>query len=56
MRPLAALCRLHLGAAYLAFAQPKEARAMLDEARNAFRIMGMASWLDQADQLIRVLK
>jgi tetratricopeptide (TPR) repeat protein len=52
MRPLAALCRFRLGAAQLAFAPPREARALLEEARNAFRIMGMASWLEQADQLL----
>jgi Tfp pilus assembly protein PilF len=52
MRPLAALCRFRLGAAYLEFGQPREARALLDEASKAFRAMGMASWLVQADQLL----
>jgi tetratricopeptide (TPR) repeat protein len=52
MRPLAALCRYRLGALRLEFAQPEEASALLNEARNAFRIMGMASWLDQADRLL----
>ena len=51
MRPLAALCRFRLGAAQLECAQPREARALLDEARHEFRIMGMAGWLDQADRL-----
>jgi tetratricopeptide (TPR) repeat protein len=54
MRPLAALCRFHLGTAQLEFAQPIAARTLLEEARNEFRIMGMASWLGQADQLLGV--
>jgi tetratricopeptide (TPR) repeat protein len=56
MRPLAALCRVRLGAAQLEFGQPREARALLDGARNEFRVMGMASWLDQADRLSGVPK
>src|SRR6185436_19672299 len=48
MRSLAAFCRFRLGAAQLE-SQPSEARALLEAARQAFRSMGMASWLAQAD-------
>jgi hypothetical protein len=56
MRPLAAICRFHLATVQLEFAQPSEARAILDEARNEFKIMGMTSWLGQADQQLGVQK
>jgi predicted ATPase/class 3 adenylate cyclase len=54
MRPLAALCRFRLGAAQLEVGQAKQGRALLEEARNAFRTMGMASWLDRAEGLLEI--
>jgi class 3 adenylate cyclase/tetratricopeptide (TPR) repeat protein len=56
MRPLAARCQLRLGAAQLDLAHRKEALALLNEARDVFRLMGMTSWLDQANRLLAVQK
>lgn len=56
MRPLAALCRFRLGAAQLEAGQAKQARALLDEARDAFRVMGMASWLERTDRFLGIQK
>ena len=50
MRPLAALCRYRLGTAQLENGEATQGRALLDVARNAFRDMGMAGWLDRADR------
>jgi class 3 adenylate cyclase/tetratricopeptide (TPR) repeat protein len=54
MRPLAALCRLRLGAQQLELEQPVEAKGLLEVARNSFGVMGMVKWLERTDQLLSV--
>jgi class 3 adenylate cyclase/tetratricopeptide (TPR) repeat protein len=54
MRPLAALCRFRLGAAQLEVGQADEGRLLLENARDAFSTMGMASWLGRAERLLEV--
>jgi tetratricopeptide (TPR) repeat protein len=49
MRPLAARCHLSLGALYRRAGHPDPARAELALAADAFRALGMASWLTRAE-------
>ncbi len=49
MRPTAARCHLGLGALYRRAGHPDRARAELALAAEAFRALGMASWLTRAE-------
>ena len=51
MRPLAALCRLGLASAGVEIEGTNEGSQSFNEARDAFRVMGMKYWSDQADRL-----
>ncbi|MBI4269179.1 MAG: AAA family ATPase [Candidatus Rokubacteria bacterium] len=48
MRPLAALCRLGLGALHARAGHPDRARPLLDDAARTIEALGMRSWLAEA--------
>jgi len=54
MRPLAALCRLGLASAGVEIEGTSEGNQSFNEARDAFRVMGMKYWSDQADRLFEI--
>lgn len=54
MRPLAARCRLMLGAAELMAGRADEARRWLQPAIEELRAMGIAAWLARAEVLLAV--
>jgi hypothetical protein len=51
MRPLAALCHFGLASAGVEIEGANEGSQSFNEARDAFRVMGMKYWSDQADRL-----
>jgi tetratricopeptide (TPR) repeat protein len=51
MRPLAALCHFGLASAGVETEGTKEGSQSFNEARDAFRVMGMKYWSDQAGRL-----
>ncbi len=51
MRPLAALCHFGLASAGVEIEGTNEGSQSFNEARDAFRVMGMKYWSDQADRL-----
>jgi len=52
MRPLAALCRLSLGALAMAAGEPDEARASLSESIGELTAMRIATWRERAEALL----
>ena len=55
MRPLAAHCRMGVGAVFAALGAFDRARAEVDAAREHYRDMAMTRWLDRADTALKNL-
>jgi tetratricopeptide (TPR) repeat protein len=55
MRPLVARCHLGLGALHRVAGRASDARAHVRQAVDAFRDMGMVSWLEQAEATLTTL-
>ena len=55
MRPLVARCHLGLGTLHRTMGRTEDARGHVVRAMDAFRDMGMTTWLEQAEATLATL-